>query len=78
MTVRELQEKLAKCDQDTEVICCCEDEGLTKGRGVIVLDVVKVDVTQAERARINGVPSLKFGSAQNAAPIIILTVTSDF
>jgi hypothetical protein len=78
MTVRELREKLAKCDQDTDVVCYCEDEQLKKGKGVIVLDIVEVDVTQAERARISGVPTVKFGSNQNAAPIVILTVTADF
>jgi hypothetical protein len=78
VTVRELQEELAKCDQDTDVICYCEDEQLTKGKGIIVLNIVEVDATQAERARLNGVPSAKFRSDQNAAPIVILNVTTDF
>lgn len=80
MRVRELQERLSKLDPQLEVLCYCEDKKLvTESRGFILLDVLAVNNTEAERLRLDdGTPYLKFGKGPDASIIATLEVTTDF
>lgn len=79
MKVRELQERLSKLDPQLEVVCYSEDEKLlAKGRGFILLDVLAVDTTEAERLRLDdGTPFLTFGKGPAASSVVTLEVTTD-
>lgn len=80
MTVRELQEKLSKLNPDLPVVCVSEDEKLLSERQIFrLLDIISVDVTEAEMCRLDdGTPYLKFGKSEACREIAFLDVTIDF
>lgn len=80
MKVADLQHELAKLDPNLDVLCYTEDVGLaSKERAFVLLDVVGVSITQAERLRLNdGTPYLKLGSGARSSDLAIVEVTSDF
>lgn len=80
MKIRELQKKLNELDQELEVVCYCEEETfLIENRGFILLDILAVGATEAERLRLDdGTPYLKFGKGSNSSVIATLEVTKDF
>jgi len=80
MKVRELQERLSKLDPELDVLCYSEDEKLlVEGRGFILLDILAVSTTEAERLRLDdGTPYLKFKKGPASETIATLEITSDF
>jgi len=80
MKVRELQEQLSKLDPEIEIICYCEEKKfLDKSRGFVLLDVLAVNNTEAERFRLDdGTPYLKFGKGPGASSIATLEITTNF
>jgi len=80
MKVKELIEKLRVFDPDQDVICYCEDEGVTTSRhGFLLFDINSVDIQEAEKTRCeNGVPSLKFGKTEHSVAQVLIEITSDF
>lgn len=80
MKVQQLQEQLSKLDPELEILCYSEDETLlTKDRGLVVLDIVAVNTSEAERLRLDdGAPYLKFGKGPASFPLATLEVTADF
>jgi len=80
MKVRELQKQLNKLNPELEVVCYSEDEKLlVEDLGFILLDVLGVNITEAERLRLDdGTPYLKFGKGPAASAIATLEVTTVF
>jgi len=79
MKVKELLEKLRAFDPDQDVICYCEDKGLTtSGHGFRLFEISNVDMQEAEKTRCeDGVPSLKFGKTEHSVAIVLIEITSD-
>ncbi len=80
MKVHELQEHLSKLDLELDVVCYSEDERLLiEKRGFILLDILAVSATEAERFRLeDGTPYLRFERGPNSVAMATLEVTSDF
>lgn len=78
MKVKDLMQRLAKCDQDSDVFCYTEDLNSTGlDTGPFVLQVLDVSSDKAVRARLkDGTVGLKFGYAGDA--VTLLEVSRDF
>ena len=80
MKVKELVAKLVQLDQELDVLCYSEDEGIVpEGHGFTIFEIVAVTATDAELLRVgDGVPSLKLGKGPSSQRIAVIEVTSDF
>jgi len=81
MKVRELQEKLSKLDPESNVVCCTEDEKFLRPgvTAFLLFEIQSVDMAKGERMRLeDGTPYLNLDKKATSAPIVLLSVTSDF
>ena len=80
MKVRELLEKLSDFDPEQDLICYCEDRGVTApGHVFRLFDISSVDLREAEKTKCeDGVPSLKFGKTEHSVSNALIEITSDF
>jgi hypothetical protein len=78
--VKELLAKLSELDSNLEVVCVCEDADVAVAdRGFRLFDVNAVDVTEAQRVRLDdGTPYLKLGRTDLSERLVVLDVTADF
>jgi hypothetical protein len=79
MKVRELIQKLSVFDQNLEVICWTEDEGLVAEDHLFRLfHVNSVELTHGEPTRIDGAPSMKIGKSGSSVAYAVIDITTDF
>lgn len=80
MKVKDLVAKLKTFDPEQDVLCYCEDEeGLPEGHGFRLFDINGVDVTEAEKVRLDdGTPYLKLGKTPQSRRQVLIDITSDF
>ncbi len=80
MKVRELLTKLNPLDPELDVVCYCEDQGLSSPEsGFTLFEINEISVTDGEKTRReDGTPYLKLGKSEGARPHVLIDVTSDF
>lgn len=80
MKVKELLAKLKARDPEQDVICYSEDEeGLPEGHGFRLFEINGIDVTDAEKTRLDdGTPYLKLGKTAHSRRQVLIDITSDF
>lgn len=80
MKVKELIAKLNAADPESDVLCCCEDEGtLARGVGFKLFDIDHIDSTEAEKTRLeDGTPYFKLGKSDNSESHVLIDITADF
>ena len=77
MNVSDLIKKLKKLNQNQEIYCHCEDEGLRTDKGLIqYFDILEITEIQAKPIRLeNGIAGLKFDN--NSTSYLLIGITSD-
>lgn len=80
MKVKDLVARLGELDEDVEVVCYTEDEGiLAPGQVFRLLDILGVNESEAEKRRTeDGTPTLKLGRSPNSQKLALIDVTGDF
>ena len=80
MKVKELIAKLNKHDQERDVLCFTEEEGLlADGHIFRLLDIESVDANDAEQRRgEDSVPTMKLGKSDSSRRFVFLHVVGDF
>ena len=80
MKVRDLLSQIQHLDADLELMCLCSDEGFAKQRRhpfkVFAVEALNASVLTTMHA--GDVPQFSFGGGDDACPVAIFHITSDF
>ena len=73
MKVDALVEALAQLDPGIDVLCYLETDEDSQ-----IFEILSVDVVEAEKSRVDGMPRLKFEKSEYSEPHAFINVTVDF